>query len=595
MKYRTIAILLTLALLAGAAPVSGSAVYAAEKSEAEELAFVEPEDDELDMEDEDEAASEEGVVVSYEVNCANHGWLGTVKNGDTAAVEGESAQIEAIRIRLENKVNPAGAPVKGGIRYSVHCEEYGWMEPCVNGLIAGTEGQDLRMEAIRIKLTGDIAQYYDVYYRVFCENYGTMDWVKNGEIAGTVGEGLSLEAIEIVLEEKTPGNEIDEESSKEKSDKKDSDEKSDKKDSDEELEEIDEEIDEESCPGAVLGGDGIINYEACVEGYGWMDTVCDGAAAGTVDEGARLEAVRIWVNNPVDENGKRIPGEIQYQAHIEQIGWADWNSTGVVAGTEAVGLRMEAIRMKLDGELAEKYDVWYRAHVQSIGWMGWVKNGAEAGASGLYRRMEALEIRLLEKGSNAPGSTENGFLSREDFKGVVVLDAGNLTEGTDAQRVTLDVAEKLEEELKSRGYYVGMAQDREAVLYDDVEGAIEANDYEADVFLSIQASADEDTSVKGAKVICCTETKSNKDLYSASSALSEAVLEEYVKATGMESMGVEERNDLAGIKEAKFANAIINCGYVSNSSENMLMHAATYRAKMAAGIANGIDKYLGNK
>ena len=65
--------------------------------------------------------------------------------------------------------------------------------------MSGTQGEAKRLEAIQIELTGDIANYYDVYYCVHAQNYGWLDWAKNGEMSGTAGKGYRLEAIQIQL------------------------------------------------------------------------------------------------------------------------------------------------------------------------------------------------------------------------------------------------------------------------------------------------------------------------------------------------------------------------------------------------------------
>ena len=64
---------------------------------------------------------------------------------------------------------------------------------------SGTRGEGKRLEAIRIQLTGQLAQYYDVYYRVHAQTYGWLGWAKNGSIAGTSGLAKRLEAIQIVI------------------------------------------------------------------------------------------------------------------------------------------------------------------------------------------------------------------------------------------------------------------------------------------------------------------------------------------------------------------------------------------------------------
>ena len=65
-------------------------------------------------------------------------------------------------------------------------EDIGWQLEVSNGEMAGTIGQNKRIEAIKIWLTGEIEKEYDVYYRVHVQSFGWLDWAKNGEIAGTV-------------------------------------------------------------------------------------------------------------------------------------------------------------------------------------------------------------------------------------------------------------------------------------------------------------------------------------------------------------------------------------------------------------------------
>ena len=48
-------------------------------------------------------------------------------------------------------------------------------------------------------MTGDIADYCDVYYRVNVPGYGWLAWTKNGESAGTEGYSKQMEAIQIKI------------------------------------------------------------------------------------------------------------------------------------------------------------------------------------------------------------------------------------------------------------------------------------------------------------------------------------------------------------------------------------------------------------
>lgn len=140
-------------------------------------------------------------------------------------------------------------------------------------------------------------------------------------------------------------------------------------------------------------GEGNLQYQAHVENIGWQSKKSVGQTAGTTGSSKRMEAIRIWLNNA---QGNSM---VQYQTHIENIGWQSWKNSGEMAGTTGASKRMEAIRIRLIGTYAKEYDVWYRVHVQGKGWLGWTKNGSIAGSVGLTIRVEAIQIKLVSKGT----------------------------------------------------------------------------------------------------------------------------------------------------------------------------------------------------
>ena len=85
-----------------------------------------------------------------------------------------------------------------------------------------------------------------------------------------------------------------------------------------------------------------------------------------------------------------------------------------LAGTTETGLQIEAIRMKLTGELAEQYDIYYRVHATNVGWIGWAKNDEKAGTVGYAYSVQAVEIKVCKKNStDAPITEGKGFVSEE--------------------------------------------------------------------------------------------------------------------------------------------------------------------------------------
>jgi N-acetylmuramoyl-L-alanine amidase len=137
--------------------------------------------------------------VVYSTHVQDYGWMSMVKNGELSGTEGQSKRLEAIKIQLQD------APYSGGITYTTHVQDLGWLSNVSNSSVSGTSGQGKRMEAIKISLTGDIANYYDIYYRVHIESYGWLGWAKNGMKAGSEGLSKRLEGIEIKLVPKGQG------------------------------------------------------------------------------------------------------------------------------------------------------------------------------------------------------------------------------------------------------------------------------------------------------------------------------------------------------------------------------------------------------
>ena len=108
-----------------------------------------------------------------------------------------------------------------------------------------------------------------------------------------------------------------------------------------------------------------------------------------------------------------MDGNIEYLSYIGNIGWEEeWKSNGNISGTTGRNLRIEALKIRLTGNISNDYDIYYRVHVQNIGWLGWTKNEELAGTLGYGYNIEAIEIKLLEK-SNQSIEISNSFLAKE--------------------------------------------------------------------------------------------------------------------------------------------------------------------------------------
>ena len=140
----------------------------------------------------DGATSQEQIAnaISVEAHVSNVGWQAAVGNGGTAGTTGQSRAVEAIAAEVSS-------PVSGGLSYSAHVSGVGWQDEVSGGAVAGTTGQGRAVECVKMRLTGDLSEYYDVWYRAYVQDYGWLGWASDGARAGTTGIGYRVEALQV--------------------------------------------------------------------------------------------------------------------------------------------------------------------------------------------------------------------------------------------------------------------------------------------------------------------------------------------------------------------------------------------------------------
>ncbi|MGL4662807.1 MAG: excalibur calcium-binding domain-containing protein [Culicoidibacterales bacterium] len=318
-------------------------------------------------------------------------------------------------IPFSSKGEMVDAVQSPSVTYQAHVQNIGWQNYVKDGELAGTVGRGLRVESFRMNLL-NLPVAGDINYATHIENEGWHAPSKNNEISGTVGQALRMEAIRINLTGEIEKqydvyyrthvqnygwlgwSKNGEEAGSEGYGLR--------------MESIEVRLVKKGdfAPGT---GNGFImkpkspsvNYQAHVQNIGWQSYVKNGAVAGTFGRGLRVESFRMNLTN------LPVAGDISYSTHIQNIGWQSPRTSDQISGTTGQSLRMEAMRIYLTGEIENQYDIYYRTHVQNVGWLGWAKNGENAGTEGRSLRMEAIEIRLVKKGELAP-RTGNAFLEK---------------------------------------------------------------------------------------------------------------------------------------------------------------------------------------
>ncbi|EFU16611.1 clostridial hydrophobic W [Enterococcus faecalis TX1346] len=323
------------------------------------------------------AKAEEKVPdINYQTHIQDIGWQGVVKNGEISGTSRRSLRLEGIKMNISN------SDLAGSVEYRTHVQEIGWQGYVKDNQLSGTSGKSLRLEAIQIRLTGEIANAYDVYYRVHIEDKGWLNWAKNSESAGSQSAAKRLEAIQIKLVKKG------------------------------------EAAPEGNGKAFLIGNEAkrpdeikpTVNYQTHVQNIGWQGVVKNGEIAGTSGKNLQLEAIKINLSDAA------LAGNIEYSTHIQNIGWQAYKANGALSGTTGKNLQLEAIKIKLSGDVSRYYDVYYRVHIQDKGWLNWAANGAPAGSQAASKHLEAIQIKVVRKGETAPKGNGKAFLVGNEAK-----------------------------------------------------------------------------------------------------------------------------------------------------------------------------------
>jgi len=216
---------------------------------------------------------------------------------------------------------------------------------------------------------------------------------------------------------------------------------------------------------------------------------------------------------------------------------------------------------------------------------------------------------------------------------VIVIDPGHggFQPGTKAgkgrfeKELTLRVSKIVKAELVRRGHQVFLTRDDDRYLALGARSRF-ANTKSADVMISIHANESGNAQAAGIETYFLAAKasdaeaqalaeKENEDVSETNNdqALLENILTDLrrsnasieaellaarvqgalIKATDTKNRGVK-RAPLAVLKRTDMAAVLVEIGFVTNPHENDNLWSGAYEEKLAAGIANGVDHFLGD-
>ena len=174
----------------------------------------------------------------------------------------------------------------------------------------------------------------------------------------------------------------------------------------------------------------------------------------------------------------------------------------------------------------------------------------------------------------------------------IVVDAGHGgkdpgSQGTcfstaDEKRINLSIATELARQLKARGAKVIMTRTGDRFIELDDRAAM-ADRYCADLFVAIHSNSNPDSSRRGAVVYTARQP-------SHLSMVAAMKIDQAIRSAGIASD--TDRADYKVLTLHSRPAVLVECGYLSNSSDCKRLNTSSYRTKIADAIVSGITSYL---
>lgn len=296
------------------------------------------------------------TTLSYRVR-QDGAWTEYRKKGSTASDVETAGSITNLDVAVSSDLT-------GTVCFRSYTED-GWSAYTTTEDTSITKG---KLQAVSIKLTGELAKRYDIYYRIHMTDGKWLDWASNGKKAGSIDLKQRINAISIRLVEKG-----------------------------------------KKAPGAtkepyITKPD--IAYRAVMAGKRLSDGKDKtwGKTAGSKKNKTPITGIRARLSH------MQIPGSIEYRVTTEGGKLGGWISSGKLAGYQKSSRSLSRMQMRLTGQLAKAYDIYYRVKIKRYGWLGWAKNGKTAGSTGLGLPITAYQVKLVKKGAECTLDTENPYL-----------------------------------------------------------------------------------------------------------------------------------------------------------------------------------------
>ena len=202
----------------------------------------------------------------------------------------------------------------------------------------------------------------------------------------------------------------------------------------------------------------------------------------------------------------------------------------------------------------------------------------------------------------AAGHQERGISSRERLAPGSSATKAKLTSGTSGvstgipeYKTNLAIAKATRKALRKAGYKVIMLRTTNKCPLSNQQRTRKANKSGANLHICIHCNAGS-SRAKGPLVIVPASSRYvGKKIYNKSCRLGSSLISAVAKSTGKKANATIRSNYYTTINWAEIPTVILECGFMSNASEDRQLNSASYQKKIAKGIVKGVNKYFKNR
>ena len=195
---------------------------------------------------------------------------------------------------------------------------------------------------------------------------------------------------------------------------------------------------------------------------------------------------------------------------------------------------------------------------------------------------------------NGSDITDNG--GGPEGARLIVVDAGHGgkdsgavgTDGCEEKNINLSIALKVNVELRKRGFRVYMTRSDDTFIGLSARPA-KANELGADAFVSVHMN-----SFNGKGTANGVESWTYKEREGCPE-LAQLLTDHVAAATGARNRGVSYAKNLVVTSQADMPSVIIECGYVSDPDEVVLLQQDEYQNTISCAIADAVEEFFSDK